>query len=565
MAKRKNEVPSAYIARIHASGNPATEYVEIANRGHGPADLSLWSLHSSGGHKITFPDGLVLWPAQRITVYTGKVDPQTGGSAFDSTSAVWPEDGGAAHLHRTDGERVASYRYAGRQPGVAITHVEWDGDEYVQLDNFDSHAVDLSGWRLEAEGSRTFTFPAGSSIQPHAQALVYTNRSEPETGGYSFGSKQPVWRNTGSIARLRDSSGTLQSLLAYGGTTTDDVAPVAIIAGLSRTPSAKQPAGPKAILIGLNYADSPLAMLRGAQQDLIDMYGLLTRELGYDPRNVSVLTDDPTTALTLQKPFIAPTCESVEALLRGWSDRADDDDSLFLHFSGHGMQVTDESGDEADGLDEALLLSDRPMIDDRLLEVLTGSLAHDPRVFALVDSCHCGTVLDLTHTASASGQIDSSSRRQSHRGLVTCLAASDDAEEAADARSAEGFVGVLSYAFRKVLRANPQSLTYRGLLAGVSEMLSRGKLAQSPKLSFNVDGFDLDQPLPFQYTGPVEPIRESDMVFSDVSARSCYPQQCCCRPPWGGCGGSYPPPPPPCTSRPYFSSCYRGCGCCGRY
>jgi metacaspase-1 len=298
---------------------------------------------------------------------------------------------------------------------------------------------------------------------------------------------------------------------------------------------------------------------------VIDMFGLLTRDLGYDPRNVAVLTDDVGTAMTLQKPFLGPTCESVEALISGWSARAGDKDSLFLHFSGHGMQVADEDNDEADGFDEAVLLGDRPMIDDRLLKVLTGPLTHDARVFALVDSCHCGTVLDLAHTMGADGKVVSAQQREPHRGIVTCLAAADDAEEAADARSADGFVGVLSYAFRKVLKAHPNGLTYDGLLRGIAGFFERGKLKQSPKLSFNVQGFNVDQPLPFMFTGPAEPIRDADAVFTEVAARGCYPQQCCCPPPWSGCGGCCPPPPPPCCGPCYQPACYPRPVCCGRY
>jgi hypothetical protein len=197
--------------------------------------------------------------------------------------------------------------------------------------------------------------------------------------------------------------------------------------------------------------------------------------------------------------------------------------------------------------------------------VLTGPLTHDPRVFALIDSCHCGTVLDLTHTMDTDGTIVSSDRRTPHRGVVACLAASDDAQEAADARSAEGFVGVLSYAFRKVLKANPKGLTYRSLLTKISELFAQGKLAQSPKLSFNVEGFNVDQALPFLYAGPAEPITGGDVVFTEVAARGCYPQQCCCPPPWGGCGGCYPPPPPPSCGPCYTSCCFPRPVCCGRY
>jgi hypothetical protein len=332
--------PAVYIARIHATGSANTERAEIVNRGTAPADVSLWSLAAGNGMKVSLPEGLVLWPGQRIAIYSGAVSPNTGGITFDSKTAVWNDRGETARLYRADGKQVASYQSTVPQPGATITHVRAEGDELVEIDNFDSHAIDLAGWRLEAEGGRkSFTFPAGASIAPHAVVRVYTNRVEPESGGFSFGSKQPVWKDAGSTARLLDARGGLRSVYSYGGRTAPDHADVVISTGLAGAPAVSVPAGPRAILIGLNYKDTPLEMLRGAQRDLIDMFGLLTRELGYDPRNVAVLTDDATTAATLQKPFLAPTCEAVEALIGGWSATAGDKDSLFLHFSGHGMQI----------------------------------------------------------------------------------------------------------------------------------------------------------------------------------------------------------------------------------
>lgn len=577
MATRSKKEPLIFISKIHATGSASSESVEILNGGSAPADVSLWTLAASNGQKISLPDGMILWPGQRVVVYSQQISPVTGGLSFQSDRPVWNAKADTARLQQTDGKVVATYRHSAERRGATITNLRYlgdekrtEGDEYVEITNLDTYPADVSGWRLEAgDGKRSFTFPAGSTIAPLERVFVFTNRDQPETGGYSFRSKTQVWDNDGSVARLVDAKGKLRSAFAYGGKAAPDGADVAIAAGQHRVPAAQIPAGPRAILMGLNYKGTPLEVLRGAQRDVIDMFALLTRDLGFDPRNVTILTDDAVTASTLQKPFLAPTCETVESLITGWSSRAGDKDSLFLHFSGHGAQVKDEDGDEADGLDEALMLSDRPMVDDALLHVLTGPMTHDPRVFALVDSCHSGTVLDLKFTMGADGKIARDERRAPVRGTLTCLAAADDAEEAADARSADGFVGVLSYAFRKVLKAHPKGLTYRGLLRGVSELFAKGKLEQSPKLSFNLEGFDVDQPLPFAYAGPAEPIGKGDAVFTEVTARGCGYGPCCgCSPPWA-CSGYNPchPPPccPPCPPPSYCNPCCGYGSRCGRW
>ena len=44
--------------------------------------------------------------------------------------------------------------------------------------------------------------------------------------------------------------------------------------------------------------------------------------------------------------------------------------TLIIHYSGHGTYTKDHSGDEADGVDEALYLFDGMLIDDDLSEIL---------------------------------------------------------------------------------------------------------------------------------------------------------------------------------------------------
>ena len=65
-------------------------------------------------------------------------------------------------------------------------------------------------------------------------------------------------------------------------------------------------------------------------------------------------------------------------------------DILFVHYSGHGTQVPDLSGDEADGYDEALYLYDGPLTDDDLNEVLQ-YIPEKTTVILVFDSCFSGT------------------------------------------------------------------------------------------------------------------------------------------------------------------------------
>lgn len=65
-------------------------------------------------------------------------------------------------------------------------------------------------------------------------------------------------------------------------------------------------------------------------------------------------------------------------------------DALFLTFSGHGSQLTDDTGAESDLRDETLCFYDRMLVDDELWSLLS-LLREGVRVHLVFDSCHSGT------------------------------------------------------------------------------------------------------------------------------------------------------------------------------
>ncbi len=74
------------------------------------------------------------------------------------------------------------------------------------------------------------------------------------------------------------------------------------------------------------------------------------------------------------------------------------EDRVILYFSGHGSQIPDAGGDEADGFDEVLLTWDMAIVDGSLENVLVDDelgalLKRVPaqRSLVLFDACHSGT------------------------------------------------------------------------------------------------------------------------------------------------------------------------------
>jgi hypothetical protein len=95
----------------------------------------------------------------------------------------------------------------------------------------------------------------------------------------------------------------------------------------------------------------------------------------------------PTVLLTKQA-----TRAAALAAIRAAAKTLKSGDLFFLSYSGHGGQVPDVTGEEADKQDETWCLYDGQLIDDELYFELSG-FAAGVRVLVLSDSCHSGTVV----------------------------------------------------------------------------------------------------------------------------------------------------------------------------
>eukprot|EP00397_Hematodinium_sp_SG-2012_P051181 GEMP01059845.1.p1 GENE.GEMP01059845.1~~GEMP01059845.1.p1 ORF type:complete len:324 (+),score=54.81 GEMP01059845.1:253-1224(+) len=76
-------------------------------------------------------------------------------------------------------------------------------------------------------------------------------------------------------------------------------------------------------------------------------------------------------------------------------------DNFYLSYSGHGTQVPDRSGQEADGLDEALCPADfhdtKIVLLDDELEMICSGLPQGCLLTCFFDCCHSGTIMDLDY------------------------------------------------------------------------------------------------------------------------------------------------------------------------
>jgi uncharacterized caspase-like protein len=98
----------------------------------------------------------------------------------------------------------------------------------------------------------------------------------------------------------------------------------------------------KAVLIGVNKYRIPGADLRGCVNDVKNMERVLTKSYGFKSGDIVTLLDYKATKTAIES--------AIRALIRGGKRG----DVLLIHFSGHGSNVPDDNGDEADNRDEIL-------------------------------------------------------------------------------------------------------------------------------------------------------------------------------------------------------------------
>ncbi len=98
-----------------------------------------------------------------------------------------------------------------------------------------------------------------------------------------------------------------------------------------------------ALLVGIsNYEDNRSWKTLSSQNDLKYLQTILMQQ-GFKSGDITVVKEK------------AASLQGILAELDRLSDKSQPGDIVFFHFSGHGQQIQDDNGDEADGYDEALV------------------------------------------------------------------------------------------------------------------------------------------------------------------------------------------------------------------
>ena len=234
----------------------------------------------------------------------------------------------------------------------------------------------------------------------------------------------------------------------------------------------------RALLIGINEYQA-VPSLAGSVNDIAAMQAVLTTRWGFDSRNIRTLRDR------------AATRAGILGALTQFVREAGPNDITYVHYSGHGSQVQDLTGDEKDGLDETLVPYDGrtsgvPDITDDELDAIFSKL-HAASALIVLDSCHSGTATRSMEIRTRSvprdtrmdlyRQSTTATRAivrgtQAHHVLMSGAAAD---QEALDGPIDGEYRGFFSYALSRSLATSAPNASPRAIFASVERELGRIK------------------------------------------------------------------------------------------
>ncbi|KAL1690593.1 caspase domain-containing protein [Schizophyllum commune] len=162
-------------------------------------------------------------------------------------------------------------------------------------------------------------------------------------------------------------------------------------------PGFTRPLRKRALLIGISYRERDQSWwLRGTHSDVKRLRRLLIRRYGFRAQDITVMVDREGARKDLW-----PTENNIRRELSRLTKDCALRDRFVLLYAGHAGQKPELfKHSEADGFDEFIVPCDADDMEDQtqdLYKDLIKPLKPRSRFIAIIDACHSGTLLDLTH------------------------------------------------------------------------------------------------------------------------------------------------------------------------
>ena len=225
----------------------------------------------------------------------------------------------------------------------------------------------------------------------------------------------------------------------------------------------------KALLIGLNYKGTPNE-LNGCENDIQSMKERFSRVWNVPEDNIAMKMDGD---LTHEQGLIYHLNELVKDAVSG--------DSLLFHYSGHGLQIPDDNGDEADGLDEAIMTNVGLVRDDEIADVLK-TIPEGVKIFMIFDCCHSATMADLCFHYSNGREYRYANYDRFKCDVVT-ISGCQDTQTSADAWISEkrDFFGALTASLLPIFDKANKNTTWKQVIDAAVWDVRKAGYAQIPQ------------------------------------------------------------------------------------
>ncbi|XP_011076545.1 metacaspase-1 [Sesamum indicum] len=236
----------------------------------------------------------------------------------------------------------------------------------------------------------------------------------------------------------------------------------------------------KAVIVGISYKFSRHE-LKGCINDAKCMKYMLLNRFKFPESSILMLTEEET------DPYRIPTKHNIRMAMFWLVQGCQAGDSLVFHYSGHGSQQRNYTGDEVDGFDETLCPLDFEtqgmIVDNEINATLVRPLPPGVKLHAIIDACHSGTVLDLPFLC----RMDRTGRYawEDHRprtgtwkgtsgGEAISFSGCDDDQTSADtaALSKVTSTGAMTFAFIQAIEKG-QATTYGSMLTAMRSTIRR--------------------------------------------------------------------------------------------
>jgi hypothetical protein len=234
----------------------------------------------------------------------------------------------------------------------------------------------------------------------------------------------------------------------------------------------------KALLIAINYENTQY-QLNGCTNDIMLIKSILDKR-GFSSSIISEKSE---------KSEKKPTKDNIIKELSSFLSQSKDNDILYIHYSGHGSNIIDKNNDESDLKDETIVTSDLLNItDDELNIIIKDNLKSKAKLFAVFDSCHSGSILDLNYILKDKENkiyLESSqSSQSSFPPNVVLISGCRDEQYSQEVTTSNGSNGLLTTSlYNNLCFSINNNISWIQLFSNIKNLLKNIQAEQVPQLS----------------------------------------------------------------------------------